>query len=200
MNEKTKNFLRWGGTAGAIVAGISYIVITIVIVKGFESKLDIEKQILFALLGAIVGITISYLLREQGITFAKELPESITTMEKYNKLMNEYQDVKKLHTIAWHMFWATIKDIFIKGTMIGISTWLILYIFSEGNGDYSLFLLALSNITMFAGLGLWSMSKMYDVYIEKHLPAIEARIERLIAGQSYTLPERDQTGSIQLKE
>ena len=192
MNDKAKKFLRWGGTAGAIVAAIAYIIIILVIVQGFNSQLDQQKQILISVLGAIVGITITFLLREQGITFAKELPESIRVMNEYNILINRIKPLKKLHTIKWFMFWATTKDIFIKGTTIAGSTLMVLYIFREGNGDYQLFLLALSNIVMFAGLGLWAMSKMYDIYIENHIPAIEERIKKLKTDERASIHVEEQ--------
>lgn len=197
MTDNVKKYLRWGGTAGAIVAAVAYIIMIAVIVRGFQSDLDQEKQILISILGAIVGMTITYMLREQGITFAKEKPHSVEIMNEYNELMNKIKKIKKLRTITWFMFWATFKDFFTKGVTIAGSTYLIFYLFREGNGDYSLFLLALSNIVMFAGLGLWAMQKMYDIYLENHIPAIESRIERLKIDEHASVHvEREQNANL----
>jgi len=81
--------------------------------------------------------------------------------------------------IGWYMFWALIVDIFIKGSSVAISTFLIVYIFVKGSGDWSLLWLAFSNIGLFTGFGLVSLSKIYEKYIEKHLPAVIQRTIRL---------------------
>ena len=110
-------------------------------------------------------------------------------MTEYHQIMNKQKSVKQLKTIKYHMMVATIKDIFIKSTSIALTTYFILYIFMEGNGDFSLFILALSNIMMFTGFGMRSMAIIYDKYIEEHLPAIQEIINKL----------KDQAGLIPLE-
>lgn len=179
MNENVKKFLELTGIYGAIISAIAYLVITWVIVQGFESSIDRDKQIMFAILGAVIGLIISFSLRGQGVTFAKKEPKSVKVMQQYHEIVNKTKTIKQLKTIKYHLFVATIKDVVIKGVSIGTSTYFLLYIFMEGNGDFGLFLLAISNISMFVGFGLRAMAKIYDVYIDEHIPAIEERIIKL---------------------
>jgi len=179
MNDKIKKIMLYTGIFGSVISAIAYLIITYVIVIGFASAVDQQKQILFAILGSSIGLIITFLLRTQGISFAEKEPESIKTMQKYHKLMNKRKSIKKLHTIKYFMKWATIKDIFTKGVSIAGSTFLIMYIFMEGNGDFGLFGLAVSNIMMFTGFGFIALSKAYDKYIDEHIPVIKAIIEKM---------------------
>lgn len=192
IDEKVKNILLYVGSVAALVAGIAYVGVTYVIVQGFESALDRDKQILFSALGAAFGIIISMLLRSQGVSLAKRLQESQDTMREYYSVLNKTKSIKKLRTIKFYMVFNTIKDMFTKAAGIGISTYLVIYIFSEGNGDYSLFLLALSNICMFIGFGFIALAKTYDFYVEEHIPAIKEITIKLKEQQNI-----DQVGSIQ---
>jgi len=222
MNDTVKNFLLYTGILGSIISSIAYLIVTYVIVVGFESAVDQEKQILFAVLGALVGLMITSALRGQGITFAKKEDESQEVMKEYHELINKTKDIKKLRTIKHFVIVSTIKDVITKGVSIGITTWFVMYIFMEGNGDFSLFALTLSNILMFSGFGLVALSKAYDKYIEEHIPVIKSIIARLkekepegiiipineerprtdyIPGvMNLQLLEHDLAGSIQLKE
>lgn len=191
MSDKIKEYLIYTGIYGSVISALAYLVTTYVIVTGFQTSIDTEKQLLFSILGALVGLMITALLRAQGITFAKKEPKNMEIMKAYVDAKNKNRKTKKYRTIGWYILWATLKDIFIKGSSIGISTWFVLYIFMDGNGDYSLFLLAISNIFMFAGFGLVAMSKSYDRYNDEHIPAIIAITNDLIM---------DQSGSVRSKE
>ena len=189
MNDKLKKVLQYTGAFASIISAIAYLVVTYVIIMGFQTAIELENQILFSVLGALTGLMISFFLRNQGIALAKQDPDAKQVMAKYYEAINRKKKLKKLHTIKFYMFWSTIGDVFSKGVTIGISTWFILYIFMEGNGDYGLFLLAVSNIFMFAGFGVIGLSKAYDKYLEEHIPVIRSITEKL-----------DQAGSIQPKE
>lgn len=191
MNAKVKKVLEYTGIIGSIISAIAYIVMTYVIVVGFSSAVDTQKQILFAVLGSLVGLIITSLLRSQGILFASKEEESKVAMKKYYEVMNKKKSVKQLHTIKHFVVVQTIKDIFIKGISVGVSTWFVLYIFMEGNGDYSLFMLAVSNILMFAGFGLVALSKAYDKYMDEHIPAIREIILKLDQARSIAQKEKD---------
>ena len=179
MNDKVKNIMKYTAIFGSIISAIAYLMITYVIVVGFESAVDQQKQILFAILGSSIGLIITFLLRTQGITFAQKEDESVKTMQEYHELLNEKKSIKEMHLIGHFMKIQTIKDIFSKGISIAGSTFLIMYIFMEGNGDFSLFVLAGSNIMMFTGFGLIALSKAYDKYIDEHIPVIKAIIKKL---------------------
>lgn len=212
MTDKIKKFLLYTGVMGSVISAIAYLIVTWVIVMGFESSVDMEKQILFAILGSLTGLMITFFLRNQGITFAKKEETSKQVMEEYYKLINKKKKLKQLHTIKHFMVWSTIKDVFSKGLSIATSTWFVLYIFMEGSGDFGLFLLAISNIFMFAGFGFVALSKSYDKYMDEHIPVIKAIIEKLkedmkIKDFQYSdefillLKQKlDQVGSIQPKE
>jgi len=189
MTDKVKNILLYTGLAGAIIAAIAYIILTLAIVQGFQTALDRDKQILFATLGAVFGLLINFSFRNQGIALAKREKKSQEVNQRYQDLTSNNKTTHKPHKIGYYMVIATIQDVFIKGSTIAISTFFILYIFMEGNGDYSLFLLALSNICMFAGFGLMNLSSIYDKYIEKHIPTLEGICNKL-----------DQVGSIPPEE
>lgn len=179
MNKKVKDLLIYTGIAGALISAIAYIIITYTIIVGFTTAIDMQKQILFAVLGSLTGLMITFFLRNQGITFAEKEEESIKTMTEYHHLINKTKKKKKLHTIKYFMVVSTIQDIFYKGLTIAGSTYMIMFIFMEGNGDWSLFRLALSNIFMFAGFGLVALSKAYDHYVDQHIPVIKELIERI---------------------
>jgi hypothetical protein len=179
MNDKIKNFLLYTGIIGSAISGIAYLIMTYVIVVGFVTAVDQNKQILFAILGALVGLVITSLLRGQGINFARKEDESQTIMKEYHELINKKKTIKQMHTIKHFVIVSTIKDVITKGITIGISTWFILFIFMEGNGDFSLFVLAISNLLMFTGFGLVALSKGYDKYIEEHIPVIKQIIKKL---------------------
>lgn len=189
MNSKIKKLLEYTGIAGSIISALAYIVATLVIVWGFETKLEMEKQILFSLLGAFTGLMITFFLRGQGVSFAKKEPESQRVMKEYYEKMNRKKTIKQLHTIKHYLVVQTILDIIFKGVSVAFSTYFILYIFMEGNGDMSLVFLAVANILMFACFGLVALSKAFDKYLDEHIPAIREIIKKL-----------DQAGSIPQKE
>lgn len=183
MSDKLKNFLLWAGAITAAISALTYIVITAVMVFGFEQRLDANKRLLFTILGAVDGFLISVALRTQGVQLAANKPESKTVMKKYRDLLNKNKPLKKLHTIEHFMIISMFKDALIKALTVAASTYLVLYVFLEGNGDISLLLLALANILIFTGFGMMNMAKAYDYYLDEHISAIEAKIAILsIAG------------------
>lgn len=179
LNKNIRMILLYSGFVGAGISGTAYLVATIVMIKGVSANLTIENQILFSVIGAVVGILISTLLRSQGINYAKQNPEVKEIMANYMTEKNNALKNRKLHMIGWYMFWALIIDVFVKGSSVAISTFLIVYIFVKGSGDWSLMWLAISNIGLFTGFGLVSLSTIYEKYIEKHLPAVIQRTKRL---------------------
>ena len=179
LSESIRKILLYAGFIGATISALAYIIITFVMIKGASTDLAIQNQILFSVMGAVVGILISFLLRSQGIIYAKQNPEAKKVMREYRTESNKTKTLKQLHTITWYVFWASVRDIFLKGITVAVSTWFILYIFIEGSGNWGLFGLAVSNILMFAGFGLVSLSVMYEKYLDSHIPTIIARIERL---------------------
>lgn len=191
MSDKIKNFLIYTGLFASIISAIAYLIVTYVLVVGFSTQIELQKQILFAVLGASTGLMITFFLRSQGVAFAKREEESKKVMNEYYEAINKKKTVKQLHTITHFIIWSTITDIFSKGASIGLTTSFLMYIFMEGNGNFALFGLAVANIFMFAGFGLMALSKAYDKYIDEHIPVIKAITLKI---------KQEQAGSIQPKE
>ena len=148
-------------------------------VKGFTTDFEMANQITFAIIGAIVGVSITISLIMQGIAFAKRDETAQKVMADYYKLLNKTKKAKQLHTIDHYIKWAIIKTVLIRGTTVAITTFFVLYIFIEGNGNWSLLGLAFANIFMFIGFGLVGLSNAYDFYLKQHIPVIEELTEKL---------------------
>ena len=179
LNETIKSLLIYVGFASAGISSIAYIIITIVMVRGFTTDLELSSQLLFAVLGAIVGVSITVSLIMQGIAFAKRDPNAQQVMSDYYKALNKTKTIKEMHTIDHYVKWAIIKTILMKGFTVAISTFFILYIFIEGNGNWSLIGLAIANIFMFIGFGLVGLSNAYDFYLKQHIPVIQELIKKI---------------------
>jgi len=199
MNEKLKDILQYAGLVSACIGAVGYIIIIWALVLGFENALTLNQMLLVAILGAVDGILINVSLRFQGVTFAKREKISIETNKRYQKLINTNKKIKAYRLIGWFMFWAIIRDIIFKGVTVGLSTYLIMYTFISGNGDYSLFLIALANILLFAGFGAMSLAGMYNKYLEEHIPALEGLCDKLDQVGSIP-PEGDKNVNIQQSE
>ena len=76
MNIKVKKFLEYTGIIGSAISALAYIIVTLVIVLGFETAIDMQKQLLFSAIGAFTGLMMTFFLRGQGVIFAKKEPES----------------------------------------------------------------------------------------------------------------------------
>ena len=190
MTNKVKSILLYTGSIGAIISAIAYIIITVVLVMGFSTQMDMNKQILFSIIGAVDGLLITMLLRSQGIALAKNEDEPKKVMAEYYQIINKTKKSKKLHTITYYYVKDFIIDIFTKAGIIALTTSLMLYIFMDGSGDYGLIGLAISNILMFACFGIIALSKFYALYLEQHIPVIKERIIRI----------KDELASVQAKE
>lgn len=190
MTNKVKNVLLYTGSIGASISALAYIIITVVLVLGFETQMEMDKQILFSIIGAVDGLLITLMLRSQGIALAKNEEESKKVMAEYYQAINKTKKSKKLHTITYYYVKDFIIDIFTKAGIIALTTSLMLYIFMDGSGDYGLIGLAVSNILMFACFGIIALSKFYSLYIEQHIPVIKERIIRI----------KDELASVQAKE
>ena len=197
LNEEIKAMLLYVGFAGAIISGLAYIVITIVMVTGFSTSFSTTQQIIFSLLGVVVGLMITFLLRSQGIAFAKREPKSQQIMGDYHKALNKKKTEKQMHDINYYVFWATIKDIIIKGISFAATTYFALYIAIQGNGDFALIGLAIANVLFFLSLGLIALSKAYDFYLEEHLEVIKERTQRLLDNKVHNVPHRPIEESLQ---
>lgn len=179
-----ENILLYTGTIGAIIVAMVYIVFTVVLVMGFETKMDSQKQLLFSSIGAAAGLSLTVSLRLQGVQLARQKQDNQLVMKEYHNLINKTKTAKQLKTINYYLVVHFISDVFTKLITMALSTYLVLYIFLEGNGDWALIGLAIANILMFTFFGLMALSKAYTHYNEQHIPVIKERIKRLKEGEN----------------
>jgi len=179
FTQSLKEKLVFFGFLAAIISGIAYILITIVLIVGIKSNLDLENQITFAILGVVVGLLINFLLGTQGIMLAKKEEKSVEAMRDYYIALNKTKTFKQLKSITYHMVIATIFDVVIKGSIFVLSIIFALRIAASGNGNWVLLLFAFANIGLFTGFGLMRLSKMYDKYIDDHIPTMIAKTTKL---------------------
>lgn len=179
MTSKIKNILLWVGTIGAVITSIAYLATIVVLIIGLESNLEMNQMLLISILGGITGLAITFMLRGQGIAFAKSEPGSKEIMQAYYTAINKTKKPRKLHTIKFHVLIQSFKDIFIKAVIIGGSTYMSIYVIIEGSGDVGLIGIALSSLLMFICFGILAMAKSYDYYLEEHLQAIKQLTENI---------------------
>ena len=179
FTQSLKEKLVFFGFWAAIISGIAYILITIVLIVGIKSDLDLENQITFAILGVVVGLLINFLLGTQGIMLAKKEEDSVDAMRKYHIAINKTKTIKQLKSITYHMVIATIFDVIIKGSIVVVSTIFAIRIATSGNGSWVLLLFAFANLGLFTGFGLMRLSSMYDKYIDNHIPTMIAKTTKL---------------------
>lgn len=176
--EHIKDVLTYTGIALAVIAGIAYLIIIYILVFGFNIHYNREQLVAFLLLGGAVGVLINIAMRIQGIDFAKLTPTAKQVMEELTKLSGISDNVKIRP--MWVMFVTTIlKDIIVKGGSIGFSLYFVIDIAYQGLGEEKYFYLAFANLLLYFGLGLLSMSKAYDYYLESHIPYMKQKIKKL---------------------
>lgn len=175
LTERIKELLLYVGFFFALIGGFSYIIVTWVLIKGFNTSLELENQILFSVISALIGLSISFALRNQGIAFAKKEPRSIEIMKEYYETLNKTKTMKQLHDIKYYLVKATIFDFIIKGVLVATSLWFMISIFIGGSGNYGLIGMAFANLFLFTGFGLIALSSAYDKYIDEHVPVITER-------------------------
>ena len=167
--------LKYIGMIGAILMSIAYVIVTIILVVGFEQN-ELKGDLIFASVNALIGLMIMLFLKIQGISFAK-------CIESNKKILDEYYNTKtkdkKLRSIKYYWTVSTIKDVLIKAISIMITTFGIMYIVIQGCKDYMLFLLAAVNLILFACFGLLSLSQAYDFFNNRHIPYIKEQLQKL---------------------
>ena len=160
FETKIKPILTYVGAIGAVLTSIAYVLLILVLINGFE--IEQGPQVLtFAIVNGAVGLIIANLLKYQGLSFAKNLPENEEIVKAYYSTKTKD---KKNHGLGY--FWTTslIKDILFKGCTITASTCGVLYIVIVGCGDWNLMLMAIVNLILFTCFGLLALNKAYDYY------------------------------------
>ena len=110
FENKIKPVLTYIGAIGALLTSCAYIVLMIVLIKGFHYE-QTKQAALFSIVNAGVGLIIANFLKYQGITFAKELPENEEIVKK--DYATKTKD-KKPRSMQFYWTTSIIKDIKIK--------------------------------------------------------------------------------------
>jgi len=173
FETKIAPVLKYVGTIGAILMSIAYVVIVFILIKGFKVDTILHTTI-FAIVNASIGFCIMQLLKVQGVSFAKSLPENKAILEKY---YNTKTKDKKEHSITYYWITSVIKDVLVKCLTLGASTIGVIYIVIEGSGDWTLLGMAVVNLIMFICFGLLALNNAYEYYNEKHIPFVKRQLE-----------------------
>jgi len=165
--------LNYVGAIGAAIMCIAYIVLVIILIKGFKVE-EVLQTTIFAFVNAGVGFIIMQFLKYQGICFAKVIPENKAITDIYYG--SKTKD-KKNHSLTY--FWGTsiAKDAAIKCLSIAATSIGIIYIVIAGSNDYNLLLLAIVNLLMFICFGFLSLVKAYDYYNQTYISYVKERLE-----------------------
>ncbi len=174
FEEKIKPVLGYVGLIGAIIMAIAYIVIVMVLIRGFKAEALLQTTV-FACVNAGVGFIIMQFLKIQGSSFAKMLPENKEIIEKYYKTKTKD---KKLHSMTYFWVTTTVKDVIIKCLTLGATTIGLVYIVIVGSNDYNLLLLAIVNLLMFICFGFLSLVNAYDFFNQRHVPYMIDQLEK----------------------
>ena len=175
MSDKIKKLLLYIGIIGASLASVAYIIIILVLIKGFKVQAT-SQSLVFALVNAAVGLIIANFLRYQGVAFATALPDNKAIVDKY--YAQRTKD-KKLHSLTY--FWTTniIKDILTKGCTIVITTFGLIYIVIVGSNDWSLMFLAIVNLILFICFGLIGLNNAYEYYNNVYVNYCKQKIQEV---------------------
>lgn len=174
FEEKIKPILTYIGAIGAGLTSIAYIILVVVLIKGFQFRQP-TQTIVFAVANAAVGMIVASFLKYQGVSFAKGLPENQSIIEDYYK--SNTRD-KKNHSIQWFWFVTTIKDVVFKGVTIAASTLGLVYIVIVGSNDWSLMLMAIVNLVLFVCFGLLALNQAYEYYNNVYVNYMREQLAR----------------------
>ena len=175
FENKIKPVLTYIGAIGALLTSCAYIVLMIVLIKGFHYE-QTKQAALFSIVNAGVGLIIANFLKYQGLTFAKELPENEEIVKKY--YATKTKD-KKYHSLQYFWITSIIKDILTKGFTIALSTTGLIYIVIVGSNDWNLLLLSLVNLILFICFGLIALNKSYDYYNNVYVNYMKEKINEV---------------------
>lgn len=203
MNKKLDSILLWVGAAGAVISSIAYITVMVILVMGISVNMQVEQLLLVSIIGGVAGILITVMLRIQGVILASNEEESKQVMKAYRVALNKGKKPRSLKTITWYMNVKLIGDILLKATTIAVSTYFMISIFTQGNGDMALIGLAFANTFMFISFGILALRGAYQFYTEEHLNAIRERTEQIIKEQNKInvpafVPEEEDINELQI--
>lgn len=180
FKDKLKPAFTYIGTIGASIMVICYIITVLILVFGFKVQENhLKSSITFACVNGVVGFIIMQFLKIQGIDFAKS--EHTELIDEYEKIVLKEELIKRKgkQPKTMNYYWVTtvLKDLLSKFLTIVVASCGMIYIVIEGSTDYSLILLAIVNLLMFACFGLLSLVSAYDFYNTQHVNYMKYKIK-----------------------
>ena len=171
--DKIASILTYVGLIGACLMSIGYILVIVVLIKGFDEHLALRQNLIFSAVTAAIGLVIMTFLKVQGQSWASCIEENKKVLEEYNspKVKN-----KKLHGLTY--FWVTtsIKDVLFKVCSVAATTVGVIYIVIAGSNDWKLLLLGLFNLLLFICFGMLACAKSYNYYNDVYIPYLRSKI------------------------
>ena len=172
FEEKIKPVLTYVGAIGAVLTSVAYIILIIVLIKGFKYQ-QTTQALVFALINAGVGLIVANLLKYQGLGFAKNLHENQQTIKDYYSLKTKD---KKNHGLTFFWITTVIQDVLMKGVTVVVTTFGLIYIVIVGSNDWSLMFLAVVNLILFICFGLLALNGAYDYYNNTYVNYMKEKI------------------------
>lgn len=160
FEEKIKPILTYIGAIGAVLTSIAYMIMIVVLIKGFHYQ-QTTQTVVFAVANAAVGLIVASFLKYQGTSFAKSLPENQKVIKDYYAGKSKE---KKNHSLKFYWITTTIKDVLFKGITVAGSTLGLIYIIIVGSNDWSMMGIAVVNLILFICFGLLALNQAYEYY------------------------------------
>lgn len=174
-----RQWLTYIGWVLTLVFSVVYLIILVIVIFGFTANLDKNDMLLVTAIGALFTFAITMSMMYQGILYAKNQKDVAEVLKAYNGIKYQKVKEKKLKTINSYVVKQVIVNLFGKAAMVGFVSYAVVSLVITGLKDTMLLWLGVANIFMAIGLGMLSLVKSYDAYIEDHVPAIQAKMKFL---------------------
>lgn len=164
--------LNYIGFIGALVLAVAYIAVIVVLIVGFKVQKNMNNLI-FAVVNAIMGVLIMQMLKLQGVTFAKNLPENKVIS---NAFYSKNKD-KKARSLGHYWVTSALKDVVFKGVTVAGTSVATISLVIQGSKDPSLLLFAVVNLLLFICFGFLRLNSAYEYYNERVIPYMKEHLK-----------------------
>lgn len=162
------------GIIGACIVGAADIVFVIIFVVGINVDIKPKTYIVYAIVNALIGVTINVLLRYQGKRYA-EIENQELMEEFYEKKIKEVKKPIQMNT--WLII-MSIKDLIVKGGTTTFSISALIYLSIEGSKNPIQILMTIANLLLFACFGLMNMNSSYQRFYNIQKPYMENELKK----------------------
>lgn len=160
------------GVIGAILAAVADLIFVIIMVVGVHIEAQLSAIMIYAVVNAVIGLLINFLLRYQGQKYA-EIENAALCKRYYNKQVKEK---KYLSIGAWTAL-KTVQDIVVKGCTTAFSIFGIVYISITGSKNPIQILITIATLILFACFGLMAMNSAYMRFYNVQIPFMEKELQ-----------------------